>query len=216
VGSFLEYLQKQYDDLLQLAWEHALVTIVSVGIGTVIALTVGILVWNKPVSRAGAVAITGAILTIPSFALLGLLIPAFGLGWTPTVIALVLYSLLPITRNTVVGMREVDPAILEAGTGLGMSTWTVTMRVQLPLAWPVILTGIRVSAQLIIGIAAIAAYVLGPGLGEVIFSGLSRLGSANALNQAIAGTVGVIILALIFDAAFVLVRRLTTSRGLRA
>ncbi|MNI52302.1 putative osmoprotectant uptake system permease protein YehY [compost metagenome] len=98
---------------------------------------------------------------------------------------------------------------------MGMGAVKPLFRVQLPMAWPVVLTGVRVSAQLSMGIAAIAAYVGGPGLGEMIFKGLSSLGSKNALNFAVVGTVGVIVLALLLDGAFVLIRRVTTSRGLR-
>jgi osmoprotectant transport system permease protein len=156
------------------------------------------------------------LFTIPSFALFGLLIPVFGLGVTPSVIALVLYALLPVIRNAVVGLSNVDPALVDAARGMGMSRLRVLVTVELPLAWPVILTGVRVSAQLIMGVAAIAAYVSGPGLGDQIFSGLARLGGANAVNSALAGTIGIIVLALLFDAAFVLIGRLTTSRGIRA
>lgn len=211
----LEYLSRQWDSLLTDAFEHVLVTALSVAIATVIAIAIGIAVHRSTVGSGIAIGVAAAFLTIPSFALLGLLIPPFGLGWPPTVVALVGYSLLPILRNTVVGLRELPPSVLESARGMGMRSAAVMARVSLPMAWPVILTGIRVSTQLAIGIAAIAAYVSGPGLGSEIFSGLSRLGSANALNQAVAGTVGVIILAFLFDAAFILVRRLTTSRGLR-
>jgi ABC-type proline/glycine betaine transport system permease subunit len=131
------------------------------------------------------------------------------------VFALTLYSLLPIIRNTVVGLRGVDAAIVEAGRGMGMSSFHVLWRLQLPLAWPLILTGIRVSTQMIIGIAALAAYVAGPGLGHQILDGLARLGSANSLNEAVAGTLGVVILALLADLFFLIVRLLTSSRGIR-
>jgi osmoprotectant transport system permease protein len=127
-----------------------------------------------------------------------------------------MYSLLPIVRNTIVGLQGVDPAVVEAGRGIGMSSPRVMLRVQLPLAWPVILAGIRVSTQMIIGIAAIAAYVAGPGLGNQIFDGLSRLGSVNSLNSTLAGTLGVVVLALAFDLFYLAIRLLTTPRGLRA
>jgi len=174
------------------------------------------LVWNKPLPRSVVIAAAGVALTIPSLALLALLIPPFGLGWTPTLIALVMYSLLPIVRNTVVGLREVPPAIMESALGMGMTPFAVLLRIQLPMAWPIILTGVRVAAQLTIGVAAIAAYVAGPGLGQFIFQGLSSLGSKNALNFALTGTLGVVLLALVVDAAFVAITRTTTSRGLRA
>jgi osmoprotectant transport system permease protein len=98
---------------------------------------------------------------------------------------------------------------------MGMSPVHVLWRVQFPLAWPLILTGVRVSTQMIIGITAIAAYVAGPGLGHQILDGLARLGSANSLNEALAGTLGVVILALLADLLFLIVRLLTSPRGLR-
>jgi osmoprotectant transport system permease protein len=96
-----------------------------------------------------------------------------------------------------------------------MSKLRVLLRVELPIAWPVVLTGIRVSTQLIMGIAAIAAYVKGPGLGQSIFSGLARIGSVNSVNSTVAGTLGVVLLALLFDFGFQIIGRLTTPRGLR-
>ncbi len=158
---------------------------------------------------------TSAILTIPSFALFGLLIPVLGLGVPPTVTVLVLYALLPIVRNTIVGLASVDSSVTDAARGIGMSRFGVLTRVELRLAWPAVLTGIRVSTQMLMGILAIAAYAKGPGLGNQIITGLSRVGSANATNAAVAGTVAIVILALVLDAVYVLIGRLTTSRGIR-
>jgi len=211
----LTFWTRRWDDVLDLALEHLAVVALSVLLATVIGVLVGIAVWNKPVPRSLTIAAAGVALTIPSLALLALITPVFGLGWTPTVVALVFYSLLPIVRNTAVGLREVSPAIMESARGMGMSPAKILLAVQLPIAWPIILTGVRVAAQLTIGIAAIAAYVAGPGLGQFIFQGLSSLGSKNALNFALSGTIGVIVLALLIDGAFVLITRLTTSRGLR-
>jgi osmoprotectant transport system permease protein len=163
-----------------------------------------------------AITSTATILTIPSLALIGLLVPPLGLGVPPTVTALVLYGLLPIVRNAIVGLRGVDPTLVDAARGIGMSRLARLLRVELPLAWPPILTGIRVSTQMLMGIAAIAAYASGPGLGNEIFRGIASLGSANALNQVLAGTLGIVILALLFDAVYVLVGRLTIPGGIRA
>jgi osmoprotectant transport system permease protein len=154
-------------------------------------------------------------LTIPSLALFGLFINMFGIGTTSVVIALVMYSLLPIVANTVVGLREVDPAVVESAQGMGMSRFQRLLRIELPLAWPVILTGMRVSTLLTLGITAIGAYIQGPGLGNDIFAGLSRISSPNALNLVLGGTLGVIVLAVLFDLFYVLLNRLTTSRGIR-
>ncbi|CAM5268365.1 Osmoprotectant transport system permease protein OS=Streptomyces albaduncus OX=68172 GN=FHS32_000073 PE=3 SV=1 [Streptomyces griseoloalbus] len=119
-------------------------------------------------------------------------------------------------RNAIVGLRGVDPALVDAATGIGMSRLSRLVRVELPLAWPPILTGIRVSTQMLMGIAAIAAFASGPGLGNLIFRGVASLGSKNALNQVLAGTLGIVVLALLFDAGYVLIGRLTISRGIRA
>lgn len=211
----LTFWSRRWDDILELVIQHLAVVALSVLIAAVVGIVIGILVWNRPVPRSLAIAAAGVALTIPSLALLALMTPVFGLGWTPTVLSLVFYSLLPIVRNTVVGLREVSPAIMESAKGMGMSPAGILLRIQLPIAWPLILTGVRIAAQLTIGIAAIAAYVAGPGLGQLIFQGLSSLGSKNALSFALTGTLGVIILALLVDAIFVLITRVTTSRGLR-
>ncbi|MEU8118321.1 ABC transporter permease [Spirillospora sp. NPDC049024] len=214
--TFGEYVSSRGDELARAAGQHALVVATSILVATLIGVGIGVLTYRRPRLAALSVGTAGGFLTIPSFALLGLLIPFLGLGWKPTLVALVLYSLLPIVRNTIVGLRSVDPAVVEAGRGMGMSAARVMARVQLPLAWPVVLAGIRVSTQMILGIAAIAAYVAGPGLGNQIFDGLARLGSVNSLNAALAGTLGVVVLALAFDLFYLVVRLLTTPRGLRA
>lgn len=213
--SFWEYIRNRQELLRFETYQHASMVFQCLLLATAIGLIIAVITYRSRTASAVATGIASVLFTIPSFALFGLLIPAFGLGTTPSVIALVLYALLPIVRNSVVGMSNVDPALVDAARGMGMSRLRVLVKVELPLAWPVILTGIRVSAQLIMGVAAIAAYVSGPGLGEQIFSGLARLGGANAVNSALAGTVFIIVLALIFDACFVLIGRFTTSRGIR-
>ncbi len=180
-----------------------------------ISVLIGIAVHRSPWSSALSTAAASIILTVPSFALLGLLIPAMGLGVKPTITALVLYALLPILRNTIIGLSGVDPAVTDAARGVGMNPVRVLARIELPLAWPSILAGIRVSTQLSMGILAMAAYAKGPGLGNLIFSGLARLGSPTAVPMALTGTLLIIVLALALDAVLVLVGRLTTPRGIR-
>jgi osmoprotectant transport system permease protein len=210
-----EFLQSRQAVLIAQAQEHAQVVLVSVGIATLIGVALAVLTYRTPRWSSLAIAVSAAALTIPSFALLGVLIGPLGLGYAPTVVALVIYALLPIIRNTVVGLSDVDPALTEAARGVGMGRWRILATVEFPIAWPVVLTGIRVSTQMIMGIAAIAAYVGGPGLGNQIFDGLSDLGGVNSTNRAIAGTLGVIVLALLFDLALVLIGALTTPRGIR-
>lgn len=194
---------------------HVSAAIQCVIIATIIAVLIGILVYRSPAGSALATALASTVLTIPSFALLGFLIPLVGLGVKPTVIALVLYALLPIIRNTILGLSSVDPAVTDAARGIGMSRVAVLTKIELRLAWPSILAGMRVSTQLVMGILAIAAYAKGPGLGNLIFSGLSRVGSPTAVPQALSATVLIVILALILDGIYVIIGRLTTSRGIR-
>jgi osmoprotectant transport system permease protein len=215
-SSFVEFLNERWSDIIDLTVQHLTVVAISLLIAMALGVLIGVAVWNRPVSRATALTAAGIAITIPSLALLALLSPLLGLGWGPTVVALVFYSLLPIIRNTVVGLREVPADVVESARGMGMGRIRIMVTTQLPIAWPVIITGVRVAAQLTIGIAAIAAYVAGPGLGQYIFTGLSSIGSKNAINYALTGTAAVIVLALLVDGAFILIARYTTSRGLRA
>ncbi|MCP3799550.1 ABC transporter permease [Allokutzneria sp. A3M-2-11 16] len=213
--SFWEFLASRWEQVLVDSYLHASAVLQCTVIAAVIGIFVGIGVYRSPGGSAVATALASAVLTIPSFALLGLLIPVLGLGVAPTVTALVLYALLPIVRNTIVGLSTVDKSVTDAARGIGMSRTGVLTRIELRLAWPSILAGMRVSTQMLMGIAAIAAYAKGPGLGNLIFSGLQRVGGANAVNMAVAGTLGVIVLALVVDGLWVLVGRLTTPRGIR-
>ncbi|MFG2360610.1 ABC transporter permease [Streptomyces mirabilis] len=214
--NFWQYLSSRHQQLLTDAYQHASVVFQCMVVATLIGVVIGVVTYHSAWAGGVATTTTSTILTIPSLAMIGLLIPIVGLGVPPTVIALTLYGLLPIVRNAIVGLRGVDPALVDAAKGIGMSGPARLLKVELPLAWPPILTGIRVSTQMLMGIAAIAAYASGPGLGNEIFRGLASLGSKNALNQVLAGTIGIIILALLFDAAYVLIGRLTIPRGIRA
>jgi osmoprotectant transport system permease protein len=213
--TLFDYVADRWDRLSLQALLHVSEVVQSTIIAAVVGVLIGVAVYRSPVGSAVATALASTILTIPSFALLGLLIPVFGLGATPTVIALVLYALLPITRNTIVGLAGVDPAVADAAKGIGMSRVSVLTRVEMRLAWPAILAGMRVATQMLMGIAVIAAYAKGPGLGGEVFLGLTRAGSANATNQALAGTLGVVILALLLEGVYFLIARLTVSRGIR-
>ncbi|MET7775648.1 MULTISPECIES: ABC transporter permease [Streptomyces] len=214
--NFWQYLSSRHQQLLTDAYQHASVVFQCMVVATLIGVVIGVVTYHSDWAGGVATTTTSTILTIPSLAMIGLLIPIVGLGVPPTVIALTLYGLLPIVRNAIVGLRGVDPALVDAAKGIGMSGPARLLKVELPLAWPPILTGIRVSTQMLMGIAAIAAYASGPGLGNEIFRGLASLGSKNALNQVLAGTIGIIILALLFDAAYVVIGRLTIPRGIRA
>ncbi len=214
--SLWEYVREEQDRLLELFIEHAQIVLTSMAIATIIGVGLGVLTYRNERARSLALAVTGVFLTIPSFALFGLLISPLGLGTTPAVVALVMYALLPIVRNTVTGLLAVDPAIVESAQGMGMSRWRRLLRIELPLAWPIIITGIRVSTQILVGIAAIAAVINGPGLGKDIFRALARIGTPSAVNQALGAVLGIVLLGLLLDLAFLILGKLTTSKGIRA
>jgi osmoprotectant transport system permease protein len=213
--SFWDYLDTNSARLLELTQEHLLLTLSALGLGTVLGVALGVLAYRRPRLRGPILGTTGLILTIPSLALYALLVGVLGLGWLPVVVALTLYSLLPIVRNTVAGLVGVDSAIVEAAQGQGMGPWRRLALIQMPMAWPVILTGVRVSAIIVVGIAALGAIVNGPGLGQLLIEGLRRVGSPVALNMALAGTLGVVLLGALLDASFVVLGPLTTPRGIR-
>ena len=210
-----DYVVEQRGLIAFQAFQHVSLVVQCVLLGSALALAAAVLVYRNRTATALANGLSAVGLTIPSFALLGLLLAPFGFGITPAVIAVTFYAALPVLRNAVVGLAGVDRSLVEAARGIGMSRSAVLLRVELPLAWPVVLAGIRVSTQMVMGIAAVAAYVLGPGLGGFIFTGLSRLGGANALNSALVGTIAIVLLALVLDLLLVLAGRLTTPRGIR-
>lgn len=212
---FAEYVAGNWPELLAATVEHAVLVLVALALATAICIPLAVATYRTNLPRGVALAAAGVFLTIPSYALFGLLIAPLGLGATPAVVALTLYAMLPILRNAIVGLRGVDPAVDESATGMGMDANLRLRRVDLPLAWPVIVTGMRVSAQLLLGIAAIAATVGGPGLGKLILSGLDVAGTPFAIYLTLEGILGIVVLAVLFDLAFVLLSRLTTSRGLR-
>nr|WP_246372215.1 ABC transporter permease [Gordonia humi] len=198
-----------------MSYQHASLAFQTVLVGSVIAIALALLVYRLPLGSALTITASRIALTIPTLALLALLIIPFGLGVVPSFIMLAFFATMPVIGNAIVGLRSVPPNVIEAAQGIGFSRWRILLTVELPLAWPVILTGIRVSTQMIVGVAAIVAYVLGPGLGSLIFNGLARLGGANALEMALTGTVLIVLIALIFDALLVLLGRLTIPRGIQ-
>ena len=210
-----EFLRQRWEQILFSSWQHMSLVVQCLVLATVVAIVLAALCYRSRALTSVANNVSAVGLTIPSFALIGLLIVPLGFGVLPAVVVVTFFAILPILRNAVVGLAGVDQATIEAVRGIGMSRTKTFFRVELPLAWPVILAGMRVSAQMTMGIAAVAAYALGPGLGGYIFSGLSRLGGANSLESVVTGVVAVIILALILDVVLILVGRLTTSRGIR-
>ena len=210
-----DYLVDRFPQIAFASWQHFSLVVQCLILATVISIVIAALVYRSGVWTSVANSVTAIGLTIPSFALIGLLIAPVGYGVTPAVIVVTFFATLPILRNAVVGLASVPAVTVESARGIGMSRMRTLLTVELPMAWPVILAGIRVSAQMVMGIAAIAAYSLGPGLGGLIFTGLSRLGGANSLESVVVGVVGIILLALVLDLILVGIGRLTTSKGIR-
>ncbi|WP_342022444.1 ABC transporter permease [Arthrobacter citreus] len=210
-----DFVSQRFNDILFSSWQHFSLVAQCLVAAAVLAVLAAALTYRNPVLHSAADSISAIGLTIPSFAMIGLLIAPLGFGVRPAVVVVGFFALLPILRNAIVGLSEVQANTVEAARGLGMGRIRIFYRIELPLAWPVILAGIRVSGQMVMGIAAVAAYALGPGLGGFIFSGLSRLGGANSLESVVTGVVGVVLLALILDLLLVGLGRLTIPRGIR-
>ncbi|HKJ11974.1 MAG TPA: ABC transporter permease [Ornithinimicrobium sp.] len=215
MGSFFTFVQENWAVISANGWQHLWLVIQVLVIATVIGVLVAVLVYRSNTASGTVNALSAVGLTIPSFAMLGVLTGFIPNGVLLSVLALVFYGMLPIMRNAVVGLQGVDQTLIESAKGMGMSRFTTLRRLEIPLAWPVIMTGVRVSGQMLMGIAAIAAYVQGPGLGNFIFSGISRTGGANATESVVLGTVAIILLAIVLDLALTLVKRVTTSKGIR-
>ena len=213
--NLLQFISAQRDKIIHDVIAQIELVLLVMSLVSITAIITGLIVWKSSTASEIVTGFWSIVFTIPSLAMFIFFIGPFGLGWLPAVIALVLYGQLPVVRNTIVGLRSVEPAVMESAAAMGMKPFTVLRKIQFPLAWPVIIVGIRVSAMLIFGISAIAAYVGGPGLGDYLFSGLANLGSFNSMNQTLVGAFGITLLALLFDGVFVLIRRVTTPRGLR-
>lgn len=187
--------QNRSGDLVTALIEHMQLSFISLLIAVAIAVPLGIYLAERPKLAEPIIQVTAIFQTIPSLAILGLLIPIVGIGSVPAIIALFIYALLPILRNTYTGITEIDPSLNEAAEAMGMSRWRKLIKVQLPLAMPVIMAGIRTAMVLIIGTATVAALIGAGGLGSLILLGIDR-GDNNLI---ILGAVPAALLAIIFD-----------------
>jgi osmoprotectant transport system permease protein len=209
----LDYLIDQRQRVLDLTIEHLQLTLLAVAIALVIAIPLGIIAARFRNAALPIFGLLGAIYTIPSLAALALMIPIVGLGRTPAIIVLAAYAQLFLVRNIAAGLRGVDPTLLEAARGMGMAGWQVLLRVQIPLALPVIIAGIRIALVTTISFATITAWINAGGLGTLLFNGITR----NNQSMILAGTIAVTALALLADQVMRLLERLTAvSRARRA
>ncbi|GAB0169327.1 glycine betaine ABC transporter substrate-binding protein [Lysinibacillus sp. CTST325] len=195
MANFFDVFSERKGQLLASLLEHIQISFIALFLAVVIAIPLGIFLTNKKKIAESIIGISAVLQTIPSLALLGLLIPLFGIGKVPAIIALVVYALLPILRNTFTGINEVDPSLKEAAMAMGMNTRKRLVKVELPLAMPVIMAGIRTAMVLIVGTATLAALIGAGGLGDIILLGIDR----NNTALIILGAVPAAILALVFD-----------------
>ena len=215
-----QFISRHPEMLARWTVDHLWISLVAIGIGAVLGITTGIFITAKGRERMAEVVLYFAeiMMTVPSLALFGLLmlllsrIGLSAIGFLPAVITLIVYGQLPILRNTCTAIRQVDPAMIEAGKGMGMSERQLLFKVKLPLALPVIMAGLRNAMVLIIGIAAIAALIGAGGLGVPIFRGLRNA----RMDLIIIGGVSVSVLALLVDGLMALLERWVASRGLRS
>lgn len=192
---FLSTLGDRKGQLLSTIIEHIQISFIALLIATIIAVPLGILLTKTKKISEIVMNIAAVLQTIPSLALLGLMIPIFGIGRVPAIIALVVYALLPILRNTYTGIEEVDPSLVEAAKGIGMKPFRRLTKVELPIATPVIMAGIRTAMVLIIGTATLAALIGAGGLGDLILLGIDR----NDSSLILIGAIPAALLAIIFD-----------------
>ena len=203
-------------EMWQLFVEHAYIVGVALVISIVTGVPIGVAITFNRKAADTVLYIAGIIMTIPSVALFGLMIPILapwdmGIGKVPAIIALVLYSQLPIIQNTHAAIKNIDPSIVDAGRGMGMKRFQIMWKVQIPLALGVISAGVRVAVVMSIGIAAIAAYIGAGGLGKYIFTGISTTYDAKLF----AGAIGVSVMAIVADLVFGRLEKALMSKGLR-
>ncbi|AUD02656.1 ABC transporter permease/substrate-binding protein [Spirosoma pollinicola] len=206
--NFFLFIRDHADKLLEQTLTHIGLTFVSLLLALLIGVPLGILISRRTRLASGVLGVAGVLQTVPSVALLGFLIPLLGIGVGPALVALFLYALLPIIRNTYVGITEVSPSIKEAATGVGMTKNQVLTKVELPLALPVIFAGVRTATVINVGVATLAAYVAAGGLGEFIFSGIAL----SNVSMMLAGAIPAALLAVGFDFGLARLQNLSVKK----
>lgn len=201
--SLWSFMDQQSAKLLQQTMQHIGLTFISLFITVLIGLPLGIYITRNKGAARLILGFAGVLQTIPSIALLGFLIPILGIGPIPAITALFLYALLPVIRNTYTGISGVDPGVKEAALAMGMTSWQRLLRVDLVLAFPVIMAGIRTATVINVGVGTLAAYIAAGGLGEFIFGGIAL----NNTNMILAGAIPAALLAILLDFLLSLVQR---------
>jgi osmoprotectant transport system permease protein len=212
----IQFIQDNWGKTMYLTWEHVWIVGLSLILATLIGVPIGVLITKNESLANRVINAANIMMTIPSIALFGLMLPILsifghGLGKVPAVIALVLYSQLPIIRNTYTAIKNVPPSVVNAGRGMGMSNWSLLREVEIPIAVPVILAGLRTAAVMNIGIAAIAAYIGAGGLGVFIQQGIDRVYG----EMIIAGALLVSVFAILVDGGMAFLEHLVTPKGIK-
>lgn len=196
MNTITEFFANYGGQAVELIMEHIYISAISLIIGAALAIPIGVLLTRIPDNIANfIIALVSVLQTLPSLALLALMIPLFGIGTTPAVVALIIYSLLPILGNTYRGIKGVEYDLIDAAKGMGMTDFQLLTKVELPQAAPVIMAGVRLSATYVIAWATLASYIGAGGLGDFIFTGMNLYQP----DLIIAGTIPVILLSLITD-----------------
>lgn len=208
--SLLQFVAEQHEKLVTQLIQHLGLTLLSLLLAIAVGVPLGIFIARKRLLANPVLGVAGVLQTIPSIALLGFMIPVFGIGAVPAIAALLIYALLPIIRNTYTGVTGVDHTITEAARALGMNEKQLLFKVELPLAMPVIIAGIRTAAVINVGVATLASFVAAGGLGEFIFGGISL----NNTNMILAGAIPAALLAVLLDQIIAILQR-TPYRTLR-
>jgi osmoprotectant transport system permease protein len=198
-------------DVVSKIGTHLLLTFSALLAAILFAVPLGIWLYWKPGVSNGILYFTGLLQTIPSIALLAIMIPVFGIGTWPAIVALFLYALLPILRNTLAGLRSVDPLVKKVADGIGMTRFQKLKWVELPLAMPMLLTGIRTAAVINVGTATLAAFIGAGGLGEFIVTGLAL----NNTSLILRGAIPAAVLAILIEIAFTLLEKAWVPKHLR-
>jgi len=206
--SLFAFMLQESDKLLTQTLQHVGLTFISLIFAILIGLPLGILIARKRKLSGSVLGFAGVLQTIPSIALLGFMIPLIGIGAKPAIVALLIYALLPIIRNTYTGIIGIDPHVREAARAMGMSRQQILVKVELPLAMPVILAGIRTATVINVGVATLASYIAAGGLGEFIFGGISL----NNTNMILAGAIPAALLAIVLDLLLSLVQHMSFKR----
>jgi len=190
-----ELLQSRSDFFIELLLQHIVLSLIAIVIITVVGVTTGILISKSQKAASVVIGLTNVLYTIPSIAMFGFFVSITGIGNTTAIIALVIYGLLPVIRNTYVGLTEVDDQILEAAVGMGSTPWQLLSKIQFPLALPVIIAGIRNMVVMTIALAGIASFIGAGGLGVAIWRGITT----NFDEMTVAGSLLVALLAFVAD-----------------